>query len=58
MEDGTCEGCTYNIVTISDDEKLIEKCRRFPPLLFVFEDEITQSFPDAHQRCGEFKEQT
>lgn len=53
-----CATCYYSRAVISDeeDEGPILKCHRFPPLLFVFEDEIIQAFPDADEWCGEYKE--
>jgi hypothetical protein len=57
MQDGTCDDCIFNIVTISDDEELIQKCRRYPPLIYFDGKEPCQTFPDAMIRCGEYKKE-
>jgi hypothetical protein len=59
MEHGTCDGCTYAALSVSDREEefVVLKCRRYPPVLMLdSNDEILQSFPDATDRCGEFAE--
>lgn len=55
MIDGTCDGCWYAVPTISDDQQPMVKCHRFPPAIFVHEGEVAQAFPDASDRCGEYK---
>lgn len=57
MIDGTCDGCFYSMVHVGSDKEPNLKCRRFPPQVFVFEDSLSQGFPDAYQRCGEFRYQ-
>ena len=57
MIDGTCEGCIYEVLTITDDNEPHTKCKRFPPTLLVQDGEIIQTFPDASDRCGEYKEE-
>lgn len=55
MIDGTCDGCRYAVPTVTDDKDLVMKCRRYPPVLFVFEGSVSQGMPDATFKCGEYK---
>lgn len=55
MIDGDCEGCIFALPTVTDDEDVTVKCRRYPPALFVLDGIVTQSFPDASERCGEYR---
>lgn len=55
MEDDTCNGCVYAVPQFGDDEELLLRCRRYPPTVLAFNEEIAQTFPDANMRCGEFK---
>jgi len=55
----TCDGCLYAHPAITDEEDdIVMKCRRFPPTVFVFEEDVHQMFPDANTRCGEYKSDT
>lgn len=57
MIDGNCNRCFYAVPTISDNNQPMVKCKRFPPVQLVLSDgEVVQSFPDAHERCGEYKD--
>jgi hypothetical protein len=56
MIDGDCDGCMFAFPTVTDDEDVILKCRRFPPVLLVADNQPVQMFPDAVNRCGEYKE--
>lgn len=51
----SCSNCNYSRPAISDDpdEGPILKCHRYPPVMFVIDDEVNQSFPDAYEICGE-----
>lgn len=54
--DEDCTGCIYAKVTFDDEDGMpLMKCRRYPPTIVIFADEIAQSFPDAHERCGEYR---
>lgn len=55
MKDGTCEGCFYALPTVTDDQDITMKCRRYPPVIVVLNDEPVQMRPDATDRCGEYK---
>jgi hypothetical protein len=56
MIDGNCDGCFYAVPTISDTAEPMVKCKRYPPVQLVLVDgEVVQSFPDAGERCGEYK---
>jgi len=55
MIDGTCDGCIYCLPTVTDDGDITTKCRRYPPVLLVQNGEIIQTFPDASDKCGEYK---
>lgn len=56
MKDGNCGGCDFAMPVISDDGKPIVKCRRYPPTQLVLNGDIVQSFPDAAERCGEYRQ--
>ena len=54
----TCEGCVHARPAITDDqENIIMQCHRFPPVIFVLNEEVTQGFPNATDRCGEYKKE-
>jgi hypothetical protein len=55
MEDTTCDGCRFAILGVGDDKIPNVKCRRYPAQIFVLNDRVSQSFPDAIHRCGEYK---
>lgn len=55
MQDSNCDGCFFATPTVTDDAELGVKCHRFPPVIFVLEGEVTQTFPDAYDKCGEYK---
>ena len=50
-----CTSCAHCHPIITEGESLVEECRRYPPQVFILEGEFTQSFPNAGERCGEFK---
>ncbi len=54
-----CVSCVYSVLGISDDleDDPILKCHRFPPVIFVIDNEVAQTSPDANYVCGEFKEE-
>jgi len=58
MIDGSCDSCVWAVPTVTSDEDLIFKCRRYPPQVFALDGiHVTQTFPDAVNRCGEYKKQ-
>jgi hypothetical protein len=56
MIDATCDGCIYAIPLILEDGDVVEKCRRYPPVLFVLDGVVNQGSPDADKRCGEYND--
>ena len=42
-------------IMATDDEDARAECRRYPPQMFVFEGEVFNGFPNAEDRCGEYK---
>ena len=54
MDDKDCGGCLHATPTVTDDDDVTMKCRRYPPVLFILDGELTQTFPDAYMRCGEY----
>ena len=51
----SCSSCRHSRPTLTDgDPEPILKCHRYPPTLFVLDDELTQAFPDANEPCGEW----
>lgn len=57
---GDCVSCVYAVAGLSDepDEGLLLKCHRYPPVQLVLDGDIVQSFPDAEEPCGEYKQET
>ena len=52
-----CDGCVYAHPIITDDtNQPALKCHRYPPRLFVWDGQLTQSLPDATDWCGEWTE--
>lgn len=55
----SCDRCIYVDMTILDDDEPCLICRRFPPRLFMENDELSQirgPQVDASDWCGEFRE--
>jgi len=57
-DDPSCSRCVHSRSTISDVEAegQLLKCHRYPPVLFVLDDELRQGHPDAVEACGEHAE--
>lgn len=50
----SCEDCRFAVPSITDDGEPLMFCHRYPPQLFVDDDgELAQSYPEAHNGCGE-----
>jgi hypothetical protein len=50
-----CFVCRHSRPTITDDDgEPILKCHRYPATLFVLDGELTQTWPDAVEICGEW----
>lgn len=55
MDDVSCSGCYFSVPTVTDDEQLTTKCRRYPPALVMVNGDLMQAFPDASHICGEYR---
>lgn len=52
-----CANCTFSHVNEFDDGQIGLLCRRYPPQIFVLDDQPTQAYPDVSNDhwCGEWE---
>jgi hypothetical protein len=51
-----CSNCDHHEEAVMDDGPVYQ-CRRYPPVMFVLQGEVTETWPqvDADDWCGEWK---
>lgn len=51
-----CMNCRFSRPALSDeDNELMLKCHRYPPVLLVLDGDVIQAYPDAAEWCGEWR---
>ena len=52
-----CSVCIFSRVAVSsvEEEGPLLKCHRYPPVVIVFDGDVTQTLPDAEEWCGEWR---